>query len=272
MASDRQPSLDRGTLDRGTLDRGIGVFQASTANMLQMIGIGPFITLPILLAAMPGPQALLGWFVAGLISMADGLVWAELGAAMPGVGGPYHYLKQAYGPNRLGKLMAFVYIWETVLSAPLSIAGGAVGVSLYLKFYWPSMSLGSQRMVAIAVCLVCTALLYREIRSVGWLSVAMWVVVMFKLTRGDEPCCGYHGRPTRACVEHGHALEPIGRSGVAGVRVDFLHNRLGGFANLIACLLILRHAHVAGQRMQVVLCREHVLRHHAGEHVRRFVV
>jgi amino acid transporter len=149
--------------------------------MLQMIGIGPFITLPILLAAMPGPQALLGWFVAGLISMADGLVWAELGAAMPGEGGPYHYLKQAYGPNRFGKLMAFVYIWETVLSAPLSIAGGAVGVSLYLKFYWPTMSLSSQRMVAIAVCLVCTFLLYREIRSVGWLSVAMWVVVMFTL-------------------------------------------------------------------------------------------
>ncbi len=164
-----------------SLDRGVGLFQASTANMLQMIGIGPFITLPILLAAMPGPQALLGWFVAGIISMADGLVWAELGAAMPGVGGPYHYLKQAYGPNGFGKLMAFVYIWETVLSAPLSIAGGAVGVSLYLKFYWPSMSLGPQRMVAIAVCLVCTFLLYREIRSVGWLSVAMWVVVMATL-------------------------------------------------------------------------------------------
>lgn len=162
-----------------SLQRGIGVFQASTANMLQMIGIGPFITLPILLAAMPGPQALLGWVVALFISVADGLVWAELGAAMPGVGGPYHYLKQAYGPNSFGKLMAFVYIWETVLSAPLSIAGGAVGVSLYLKFYWPTMSLGSQRMVAIAVCVICTGLLYREIRSVGWLSVAMWVVVMF---------------------------------------------------------------------------------------------
>jgi amino acid transporter len=172
MDLDRQPALERG----------IGVFQASTTNMLQMIGIGPFITLPILLAAMPGPQALIGWFLAGLIALADGLVWAELGAAMPGAGGPYHYLKEAYGPKSLGRLMSFVYIWETTLSAPLSLASGAVGLSLYLKFYWPGMGSGAQKLVAISVCVLCTVLLYREIRSVGKLSVAMWVVVMLTLT------------------------------------------------------------------------------------------
>ncbi len=169
-------------LDRqSSLERGIGVFQASTTNMLQMIGIGPFITLPILLAALPGPQALIGWFLAGLIALGDGLVWAELGAAMPGTGGPYHYLKEAYGPNGLGRLMSFIYIWETTLSAPLSLASGAVGLSLYLKFYWPSMGFAAEKLVAIAVCALCTFLLYREIRDVGRLSVVMWVVVMLTL-------------------------------------------------------------------------------------------
>ncbi len=163
------------------LDRGIGVFQASTTNMLQMIGIGPFITLPILLATMGGPQALLGWFLAGLIALGDGLVWAELGAALPGAGGPYHYLKEAYGPGGFGRLMSFIYIWETTLSAPLSLASGAVGLSLYLKFYWPAMSPASQKLVAMAVCALCTTLLYREIRSVGRLSVVMWAVVMLTL-------------------------------------------------------------------------------------------
>jgi amino acid transporter len=164
-----------------SLRRGIGLFQASTTNMLQMIGIGPFITLPILLAAMPGPQALIGWFLAGLIALADGLVWAELGAALPGAGGPYHYLKEAYGPARLGQLASFIYIWETTLSAPLSLASGAVGLSLYLKFYFPAMGLGTQKLVAMTVCAVCTILLYREIKSVGRLSVAMWLVVMLTL-------------------------------------------------------------------------------------------
>ncbi|MGA3092370.1 MAG: amino acid permease [Terriglobales bacterium] len=169
-------------LEKGSsLKRGIGVFQASTTNMLQMIGIGPFITLPILLAAMGGPQALIGWFLAGLIALSDGLVWAELGAAMPGAGGPYHYLKEAYGPRRFGRMMSFVYIWEATLSAPLSLASGAVGLSLYLRFYWPTMSLNEQKLAAMVVCVLCTVLLYREIRDVGRLSVVMWVVVMLTL-------------------------------------------------------------------------------------------
>lgn len=167
--------------ETSSLRRGVGLVQASATNMLQMIGIGPFITLPILLAAMPGPQALIGWFLAGLIALGDGLVWAELGAAMPGAGGPYHYLKEAYGPRGLGQLMSFVYIWETTLSAPLSLASGAVGLSLYLKFYWLTMTPGMQKVVAIAVCVLCTILLYRDIGDVGRLSVIMWVVVMLTL-------------------------------------------------------------------------------------------
>lgn len=160
------------------LIRGIGLLQATSTNMLNMIGIGPFITIPIMIAAMGGPQALIGWVVGALISLCDGLVWAELGAAMPGAGGPYLYLQQAYGPQRWGRLMSFLYIWQTIFIAPLSIASGAVGFALYTKYFWPAMTPWETKLLAAGLCLLVTALLYRDIRSVGKLSVALWTVVM----------------------------------------------------------------------------------------------
>ncbi len=160
------------------LKRGIGLFQATSTNMLEMIGIGPFITIPILLAKMNGPQALLGWFLAGLLAVCDGLVWAELGAAMPGAGGPYHYLKEAFGPKSMGRLMSFLFLWETTAIAPISLASGAVGLSWYVKFWWPAMGPWEGKFIAMLVCLLCMVLLYRDIRDVGRLSVIMWVVVM----------------------------------------------------------------------------------------------
>ena len=69
--------------------RRFGLLQATALNMSNMIGIGPFITIPLLMSALGGPQALLGWLVALVIVVADGLVWSELGAAMPGSGGSY---------------------------------------------------------------------------------------------------------------------------------------------------------------------------------------
>ncbi len=106
---------------KATLTRGMGLLEATAANMLEMIGIGPFITIPGILAAMGGPQAMLGWVLGLLIAACDGLIWAELGAAMPGAGGSYQYLQQAYGPQRMGRLMGFLFIWQTVCTAPFSI-------------------------------------------------------------------------------------------------------------------------------------------------------
>ncbi len=156
----------------------MGLLQSSAANMLEMIGIGPFITIPIILAAMGGPQAMIAWILGAIISICDGLVWAELGAAMPGSGGSYHYLREAYGPRRLGRLMSFLFIWQTVCTAPFSIAGGAVGFSNYTKYLWEGMTDTQGKLLAAGLCLLVTALLYRDIRSIGRLSVVMWVVVM----------------------------------------------------------------------------------------------
>ena len=147
--------------------------------MLEMIGVGPFITIPLILTTMNGPQAMLGWLLGALVAICDGLVWAELGAAMPGTGGPYRYLSEAYGPKRLGRLMSFLFIWETVCLAPLSIGAGAVGFAQYTKFLWPNMNWWEGKMVAVAVCALITVLLYRDIKSVGRLSIVLWIVVIF---------------------------------------------------------------------------------------------
>jgi amino acid transporter len=147
--------------------------------MLEMIGVGPFITIPLILTTMNGPQAMLGWLLGALVAVCDGLVWAELGAAMPGTGGPYRYLSEAFGPKRLGRLMSFLFIWETVCLAPLSIGAGAVGFAQYTKFLWPQMSWWEGKVVAVGVCALITILLYRDIHSVGRLSIVLWAVVIF---------------------------------------------------------------------------------------------
>jgi amino acid transporter len=147
--------------------------------MLEMIGVGPFITIPLILTTMNGPQAMLGWLLGAIVAVCDGLVWAELGAAMPGTGGPYRYLSEAFGPKRLGRLMSFLFIWETVALAPLSIGAGAVGFAQYTRFLWPQMNWWEGKAVAVAVCALITVLLYRDIQSVGKLSIVMWVIVIF---------------------------------------------------------------------------------------------
>ena len=161
------------------LQRQLGLLEATSANMLEMIGVGPFITIPLILSTMNGPQAMLGWLLGALVAICDGLVWAELGAAMPGTGGPYRYLSEAFGPKRLGRLMSFLFIWETVCLAPLSIGAGAVGFAQYTKFLWPHMNWWEGKLVAVAVCALITILLYRDIHSVGRLSIVLWVVVIF---------------------------------------------------------------------------------------------
>ena len=121
------------------LIRGLGLGGATALNMIDMIGVGPFITMPLIVSAVGGPQAMLGWILGAAFAMCDGLVWAELGAAMPESGGSYGYLNQIYGPKKLGKLVSFLFIWQLSFSAPLSIASGCLGLAHYAAFYWPQL-------------------------------------------------------------------------------------------------------------------------------------
>ena len=121
-----------------SLQRRFGLVQATALNMINMIGIGPFITIPLLMTALGGPQAMLGWLVALIIVICDGMVWSELGAAMPQSGGSFGYLREAFGRHGLGRLMAFLFVWQFILSGPLEIASGYIGFSQYLGYIWPS--------------------------------------------------------------------------------------------------------------------------------------
>src|ERR1041385_5569528 len=112
--------------------RSIGLLQATAINMTEMVGIGPFITIPLMVAAFGGPQAILGWILGAVLALADGLVWAELGAAMPGAGGTYLYLREAF-QYRTGRLLPFLFVWSALLFIPLLLSTGIVGIVLDRK-------------------------------------------------------------------------------------------------------------------------------------------
>jgi basic amino acid/polyamine antiporter, APA family len=194
-----------------TLAREIGLREATALNMIDMIGVGPFITIPLIIHAMHGPQAMLGWVLGAVLAMCDGLVWAELGASMPQAGGSYQYLKESYGARKLGRLMSFLFVWQLIFSAPLSIASGCLGIARYAEFVWPrlatvivdrAVSLGIPHLgalefrlfinlgtfVAMGSCLLALALLYRRISMIGqmarYLSVGVLGAILLVIVAG----------------------------------------------------------------------------------------
>jgi APA family basic amino acid/polyamine antiporter len=152
--------------DSPDLVRGIGLPQATALNVNNMIGIGAFITLPLVVADMGGPQAILCWLVGAVVALCDGLVWAELSSRLPGSGGTYVYLRESYGP-RWGRLMSFLFIWQVSFQGPLSAAGGSIGFADYLSYLVPSLTGYSLRAAAVGVALLVTYMLYRRITVIG---------------------------------------------------------------------------------------------------------
>src|SRR3954449_3013127 len=157
------------------LVRGFGLLQATALNMSNMVGVGPFITIPLIIAAMGGPQCMLGWLLGAVLALCDGLVWSELAAAMPGTGGTYLYLREAFRKTSLGGILPFLFIWQFIFSGPLEIASGYIGFAQYVGYFWRGMSITQTRLVAIGVGVMVTALLYRRITAVGKLTVVLWV-------------------------------------------------------------------------------------------------
>jgi fructoselysine transporter len=145
--------------------------------MIDMIGIGPFIVLPIVIQEMKGPQCLLAWILGALLSVMDGAVWSELGAAMPAAGGSYVFLKEIYGPKSWGKLFSFLLIWQTIFQAPLVIASGAIGFSQYFTFLVPLGPIG-QKIISGLLVIAIVILLYRRITTVGKISLFLWIGVI----------------------------------------------------------------------------------------------
>ncbi|MFZ0663785.1 MAG: APC family permease [Acidobacteriaceae bacterium] len=160
------------------LERRLGLGSAISLNMMNMIGVGPFITLPLVVAAMGGSQAILGWVLGAVIALCDGLVWAELGAAMPEAGGSYAFLREIYGRDGAGRWLSFLYIWQLGFSAPLSIASGCIGLADYAAYLWPVLRVAVWHvplvsLVAAGTCVFAVALLYRNMTAIARLA---WVM------------------------------------------------------------------------------------------------
>jgi len=143
--------------------------------MTNMIGIGPFITIPLLMSALGGPQAMVGWAVALIVVLCDGMVWSELGAALPGSGGSFAYLRQGYGPATVGRLMGFLFVWQFVLSGPLEIASGYIGFSQYLGYIWKGITARQTMLVVTLIGILNIALLYRRITSIAKITLTLWI-------------------------------------------------------------------------------------------------
>jgi amino acid transporter len=171
--------------------RALGLFPATTVNMSQMVGIGPFITIPLMISAMGGPQALIGWVLGAVLAMADGLVWAELGAAMPAAGGSYVYLREAYQYST-GRLVPFLFIWSTLLATPLIMSTGMIGMTQYLE-YFHNLTDWQAKAVAVGLTVLTVALLYRRIESIANVVRFLWfgmivtvlIVIVATLTHFD---------------------------------------------------------------------------------------
>ena len=177
--------------DASALERRIGLRSAVLFNMLEMIGVGPFITLPLVIVAAGFRLSVWAWTLGAAIAIADGLVWAELGAAFPRAGGSYAFLREIYGAERAGNWLSFLYVWQVGFTAPLSIASGCIGLSGFLAVFWPGLGVAPiaalpmlhyANFTAAAACLLVTALLYRNIGSVARLAWVLFAGVIAALT------------------------------------------------------------------------------------------
>jgi amino acid transporter len=183
----------------GGLQRHFGLLHATALNVTMVVGAGVFITIPLMLKDMPGPYALLGWLAAGLLILMDGLVWSELAATFPGSGGSYLYLLECYGPNRWGRLMAFLFIWQFLISGPLEVGSGLIAMAIFAEglsgdfkafndqYTWTlplvpgqdlALSISPARIAAVMVGVLIIFLLYRRITVLGKLTVTFWLGVL----------------------------------------------------------------------------------------------
>jgi fructoselysine transporter len=200
------------------LQRSLGLFQATVLNMIDMVGIGPFVTLPIVMGLMGG-MFLYAWIAGAVLSLIDAMIWSELGAAYPLAGGSYNFLKEAYGKNGPGRMMSFLYVWQTVIQAPLVAASAAIGFSQYLGYL---VYLNDWQAKAVSACVIVfiTFLLYRKIDSIGKIGVLLWTGVL--LTLGWIIIGG---------IANGHFLEPL-----KNINTDFSWGHLLSFVFGQACV------------------------------------
>lgn len=158
-------------------ERKLGLLQATAINMIEMVGIGPFITLPLVISILNGPYFLYAWLAGAALSVVDAMIWSELGAAFPKAGGSYNFLKETYAGTKIGNLMSFLFVWQTMIQAPLVIASAAIGFSAYFSYLIPLTPM-MIKVVSGGIVVFTVALLYRKIEDIGKISVVLWIIVI----------------------------------------------------------------------------------------------
>ncbi|HTQ65420.1 MAG TPA: amino acid permease [Puia sp.] len=179
------------------LKRKINLLQATSINMIDMAGIGPFVVLYLVIQISGGPHFLYAWFVGAFLSLMDALIWSELGAAYPLAGGSYNFLKVAYGEEKWGQLFSFLYVWQTMIQAPLVMASAAIGFTEYLNFFIP-LGFWASKIIAGSVIILVVISLYRKIEEIGKLSIILWtsMIIIFSWIIGLG-------------ISHGKMLDPL---------------------------------------------------------------
>ena len=200
------------------LERKISLLQATAINMTDMVGIGPFVVLSVVAETMKGPWFLYAWVAGAVLSVIDAMIWSQLGSTYPLAGGSYNFLKEGYG-SKWGKLMSFLFVWQTMIQAPLVIASAAIGFAQYFGYIvhlteWQSKSISGGLVVLIIV------LLYRKIEAIGKISILLWMGVLFIMTWIIS-----------GGISHGHFLEPIQNIN-NGLHVDHAFAAALGFASV----------------------------------------
>jgi amino acid transporter len=201
------------------LERRLSLWQGTAINMIDMVGIGPFITLPMVIGMMNGPYFLYAWIAGAFLSIVDGMVWSELGAAFPRAGGSYNFLKEAYGKNRAGKLMSFLFVWQTMIQAPLVIASAAIGFAKYFSFIVPLTDV-TEKIISGGIVILIVILLYRKIDAIGKISIFLWsgvIVTMIWIIGGG--------------ILHGNFLMPV-KNINSGLSIDYAFVTAIGFASV----------------------------------------
>ncbi len=206
-------------MDKPVLERRLGLAQATAINMIDMVGIGPFITLPMVISMMNGPYFLYAWLAGALLSFTDAMIWSELGTAFPRAGGSYNFLKEAYGTNDTGRLMSFLFVWQTMIQAPLVIASAAIGFASYFSYLVP-LSVIASKMVSGMVVIMIVVLLYRKTEAIGKISLLLWsgvIITMLWIIGGG--------------IAHGNFLQPVKHIN-DGLTVNYAFVTAMGFAGV----------------------------------------
>ena len=152
--------MNKARVESHGLARRLGVFDATMLVMGGIIGSGIFVNPAEVARHVDTPMLIVGvWVLGGFVALMGALVYAELAARRPAVGGQYAYLRDAYGP-----LPAFLYGWSLLLVIQ---SGGMAAVAItFARYFGDITHFGiADSLVAVTVLALLTIINCFGVRS-----------------------------------------------------------------------------------------------------------